>query len=64
MTITVTIGFPVTRYRASFDAITPVLAAVALVALWERWRPSVHAVDDTEPAGTPARETAPANVAG
>jgi 4-amino-4-deoxy-L-arabinose transferase-like glycosyltransferase len=64
VTITVAIGFPVTRYRASFDAITPVLAAVALITLWERWRPSVDAVDDTEPAGTPTRETAPANVAG
>jgi 4-amino-4-deoxy-L-arabinose transferase-like glycosyltransferase len=54
VTITVMIGFPVTRYRASFDAVTPVLAAVALDALWLWWR-SGH-----RPAGSEAApETTP-----
>jgi 4-amino-4-deoxy-L-arabinose transferase-like glycosyltransferase len=38
VSVTVVLGFPVTRYRASFDAVTPVLVAVALDALWRRWR--------------------------
>jgi 4-amino-4-deoxy-L-arabinose transferase-like glycosyltransferase len=38
ISITVVLGFPVTRYRAAFDAVTPVLVAVAVGALWARWR--------------------------
>jgi len=38
ITITAVLGFPVTRYRASFDAVTPVLVAVAVDALWRYWR--------------------------
>ena len=63
--ITVVLGFPVTRYRASFDAVTPVLAAVALDALWRHWRRTRPAGADAapEPLDTrPAYE--PAEVAG
>jgi hypothetical protein len=38
VTITVVVGFPVTRYRAPFDLMIPVLAAFALDALWRRSR--------------------------
>ncbi len=60
VTITVMIGFPVTRYRASFDAITPVLAAVALDALWQWWRSS-HGEAGAE-AGPEVTVPAPATV--
>jgi 4-amino-4-deoxy-L-arabinose transferase-like glycosyltransferase len=59
ITITVVIGFPVTRYRASFDAVTPALVAVAIDALWRRWRrdrPAAGArpaVDVSAPSPTP-----------
>jgi len=38
ISLTVMLGFPVTRYRAAFDAVTPVLVAVAIDALWRWWR--------------------------
>ncbi|MEX1007234.1 MAG: glycosyltransferase family 39 protein [Acidimicrobiia bacterium] len=38
VTITVVVGFPVTRYRAPFDLVIPVLAAFSLDALWRRYR--------------------------
>jgi 4-amino-4-deoxy-L-arabinose transferase-like glycosyltransferase len=64
VTITVMLGFPVTRYRASFDTVTPVLAAVALDALWQRWRARRR-----EPVAEAGREVtapvpAPVEVAG
>ncbi len=65
ISITVVLGFPVTRYRASFDAITPVLVAVALDALWRHWRRTRSGQGDApaEPVETrPAYE--PAEVAG
>ena len=55
ISITVVLGFPVTRYRASFDAVTPVLVAVALDALWRHWRRTRSGTGDTpaEPLDTP-----------
>ena len=50
VTITSALAYPITRYRASFDAIVPVLAAVAIVALWQRRR------NDTEPGQVPDAE--------
>ncbi len=38
VTLTSVLGYPITRYRAAFDAVTPVLAAVAIGALWTWWR--------------------------
>jgi len=38
VTITAATGFPITRYRASFDAVATVLAAVAIDAIWRHWR--------------------------
>lgn len=61
VTITVAIGFPVTRYRASFDAITPVLAAVSLDALWTTWRARRNA-PGADASGAPP-ESATAGVA-
>ena len=50
VTITSALAYPITRYRASFDAIVPVLAAVAIVTLWQRRR------NDTEPGQVPDAE--------
>ena len=58
ISITVVIGFPVTRYRASFDAVTPVLAAVSLEALWVYWRRSRS---DSAGTTTLTVDTPPAN---
>jgi 4-amino-4-deoxy-L-arabinose transferase-like glycosyltransferase len=38
-TLAAALSFGVQRYRAPFDTVMPVLAAVALVALWSRRRP-------------------------
>jgi len=38
VTVTVAISFGITRYRAPVDAVLPVLAAIALDALWRRYR--------------------------
>jgi 4-amino-4-deoxy-L-arabinose transferase-like glycosyltransferase len=38
VTLTSVLGYPITRYRAAWDAVTPVLAAVAIGALWTWWR--------------------------
>ena len=40
VTITVALSFGITRYRAPVDAVLPVLAAVAIDALWRRRHPS------------------------
>jgi 4-amino-4-deoxy-L-arabinose transferase-like glycosyltransferase len=40
VTITVALSFGITRYRAPVDALLPVLAAVALDALWRRADPA------------------------
>lgn len=37
VTITVAFSFGITRYRAPVDVVLPVLAAVAVDALWRRW---------------------------
>jgi hypothetical protein len=51
VTITVALSFGITRYRAPVDAVLPVLAAVALDALWRRRdRPSADALGDDTPA--------------
>jgi hypothetical protein len=38
VTLTAVLGFPVTRYRAAYDTVATVLAAVAIDALWRHWR--------------------------
>lgn len=59
-TITIAMSFGITRYRAPVDAIIPVLAAVAIAALWRRLRPQpsrapvVTAPALDEPVETPA----------
>jgi 4-amino-4-deoxy-L-arabinose transferase-like glycosyltransferase len=68
ITLTAVVGFPVTRYRASYDAIATVLAAVAIDALWRRWRerrsppPGTATVDPT-PDAAPATSTSDAATA-
>ena len=61
VTITVAMSFGITRYRAPVDTVIPVLAAIALDAIWRRARrsPAVDAVDPpaAEPVLAPA--TAP-----
>jgi urea transporter len=52
ISITVVLGFPVTRYRAAFDAVTPVLVAVAVGALWARWRQRPSPTDRRRVAAT------------
>lgn len=52
VTVTVALSFGITRYRAPVDAVLPVLAAVALDALWRRRdRPAadIQADSGTEP---------------
>ncbi len=72
VTLTAVLGFPVTRYRAAYDTIATVLAAVAIDALWRRWR-ARRDHDTPERAGSPdpdavgaesAAPTAPAEVPG
>jgi hypothetical protein len=52
VTITVALSFGITRYRAPVDAVLPVLAAVALDALWRRRgrAPAETRAADGEPA--------------
>jgi hypothetical protein len=51
VTITVAFSFGITRYRAPVDVVLPVLAAVALDALWRRRvQPSVTPTGDDTPA--------------
>jgi len=38
VTLTAVLGYPITRYRAAFDSVMPVLAAVTLCAMWSAWR--------------------------
>jgi 4-amino-4-deoxy-L-arabinose transferase-like glycosyltransferase len=38
VTLTAVLGYPITRYRAAFDTVMPLLAAVALAAMWSAWR--------------------------
>ena len=56
ISITVVLGFPVTRYRAAFDTVTPVLVAVVVDALWARWSRGRSA---TMPDGVSAPDTRP-----
>ena len=61
-TITIAMSFGITRYRAPVEAIIPVLAAVAIAALWRRVRGTPDDSDDvrhddrlgTAPAATAA----------
>jgi hypothetical protein len=51
VTITVAFSFGITRYLAPVDVVLPVLAAVAIDALWRRRdRPSVDTTGDDTPA--------------
>ncbi|HLM18112.1 MAG TPA: glycosyltransferase family 39 protein [Acidimicrobiia bacterium] len=52
VTITVALSFGITRYRAPVDAVLPVLAAVALDALWRRREHRGGAADIPVDAGT------------
>ena len=52
VTITVALSFGITRYRAPVDAVLPVLAAVALDALWRRRDRPVAAIP-AEPGTEP-----------
>jgi 4-amino-4-deoxy-L-arabinose transferase-like glycosyltransferase len=61
VTLTAVLGFPITRYRASFDAVATVLAAVAIDALWRRWRSNRAATDDTSD-GMTAQADSPATL--
>lgn len=54
VTITATLAYPITRYRAAFDAVIPVLAAVAITALWRHRRTA-----DTPPTRVPETESPP-----
>jgi len=59
VTITVALSFGITRYRAPVDAVLPVLAAVALDALWRRRdRPADDAPDDAPVAADPVEPSA------
>jgi hypothetical protein len=56
VTITVAFSFGITRYRAPVDAVLPVLAAVAIDALWRRRdRPP----GDASVHDAPSRDDAP-----
>ena len=54
ITITAATGFPITRYRAAFDVVMPVLSAVAITALWGAWH-ARHQLSISEP-GSPDTE--------
>ena len=58
ITITVALSFSITRYRAAFDAVTPVLAAIAIDALL-RWRAQHRHVDEPAPAVAAHEREAP-----
>jgi 4-amino-4-deoxy-L-arabinose transferase-like glycosyltransferase len=61
VTLTAVLGYPITRYRAAWDTVTPVLAAVAVVALWHWWcARHAETVDETTPEL--AAERTPAGV--
>ena len=62
VTVTVALSFGITRYRAPVDVVLPVLAAVAIDALWRRSRPP--ALDAPGPAdlGHPTETTVAATV--
>jgi hypothetical protein len=67
VTITVALSFGITRYRAPVDAVLPVLAAVAIDALWRRRERGQHdAADATASSGSepadPRAHPAPATV--
>lgn len=63
VTITVVVGFPVTRYRAPFDLVIPVLAAFSIDALWRRYRAtksdSTTPIDDMRSATRSIEHAAP-----
>jgi hypothetical protein len=60
-TVTIAMSFGITRYRAPVDAVIPVLAAIAMGALWRHFRPdtvgSPDTLDDPSAAGDAAPET-------
>lgn len=60
VTLTAVLGFPVTRYRAAYDTIATVLAAVAIDALWRRWRARHPPAGDEAGAAEPRAAAAPA----
>jgi 4-amino-4-deoxy-L-arabinose transferase-like glycosyltransferase len=64
VTITVAISFGITRYRAPVDTVLPVLAAVALDAIWRHFRPSAAGGADVDTdADDVAVEHAPVEIA-
>jgi hypothetical protein len=64
VTVTVALSFGITRYRAPVDAVLPVLAAVAIDALWRRRdRPSADATGDDTPAHPDPADPAPVDSA-
>ncbi len=58
ITITVALSFSITRYRAAFDAVMPVLAAIAIDALL-RWRAQHRHADEPAPAVAAHERKAP-----
>ena len=63
VTLTAILGYPITRYRAAFDSVMPVLAAVAVVALWQWWRSGRETRAAVEPPSeTEASERTPVGV--
>ena len=55
--VTVAMSFGITRYRAGVDVLVPVLAAVALGALWRHFRrPPPTTAPEPAPASAPASE--------
>jgi 4-amino-4-deoxy-L-arabinose transferase-like glycosyltransferase len=65
VTITVATSFGITRYRAPVDVVLPLLAAIAVGALWDRWRPPGPAgrAELEDPGDQPAPPSAtPASV--
>jgi 4-amino-4-deoxy-L-arabinose transferase-like glycosyltransferase len=63
VTLTAVLGYPITRYRAAFDSVMPVLTAVTLAALWHWWRHRGAPPAEVTPAEVPAPEPTPVGVA-
>lgn len=64
VTITVALSFGITRYRAPVDTVLPVLAAVALDAIWRHFRPRAAGGADVDTdADDAAVERAPVEIA-
>ena len=62
VTLTAVLGYPITRYRAAFDTVMPLLAAVAVVALWQWWRSGRAEPAAVAPSEADATERTPVGV--